>query len=53
MSYWDDPLTDETVRVTESQEVPCHRCHGSGLVLVHGQETDCIDCEGFGSVLIT
>lgn len=36
----------------ESQWVPCHRCHGSGLVEVRGQETDCLDCEGEGAVPI-
>lgn len=43
-----EPEPVEKVRV----EVPCHRCHETGLVIVHGQETDCLDCEGYGTVLI-
>lgn len=49
-NYWD---VESPAEVRENQfEVKCARCHGSGLVMVHGQETDCIDCEGYGSVLV-
>jgi DnaJ-class molecular chaperone len=52
MSNYDYPPLPEEVREEAKKERRCQRCHGSGLVEVHGQETDCIDCEGYGSVLI-
>lgn len=54
-SYYQSHIDGGYVHVTEpdeGHEVRCSRCHGSGLVLVHGQETDCIDCEGYGSVYV-
>jgi DnaJ-class molecular chaperone len=47
-----EPQYSNYQEAENTEERPCRRCHGTGLVYIQDEETDCMDCEGWGSVLV-